>query len=80
LDVHCIVDNFATHNHPKIKAWLATLARHSAALPPMEVHRFAGERVRDRFEGRARTADTMKDQYLVSATAVIGAPNLNGAS
>jgi len=23
LDVHCIVDNYATHNHPKVKAWLA---------------------------------------------------------
>src|SRR5258706_4366739 len=24
LDIHCIADNYATHNHPKIKAWLAT--------------------------------------------------------
>jgi putative transposase len=23
LDVHCIADNYATHNHPKVKAWLA---------------------------------------------------------
>lgn len=22
-DVHCIVDNYATHKHPKVKAWLA---------------------------------------------------------
>ena len=22
LDVHCIVDNLAIHNHPKVKAWL----------------------------------------------------------
>ena len=27
LDIHCIVDNYATHNHPKIKAWLATRPR-----------------------------------------------------
>ena len=27
LDVHCIVDNYATHSHPKIKAWLATRPR-----------------------------------------------------
>ena len=27
LDVHCIVDNYATHSHPKIKAWLATRQR-----------------------------------------------------
>jgi hypothetical protein len=23
LDIHCIVDNYATHSHPTIKAWLA---------------------------------------------------------
>jgi len=23
LDVHCIVDNYASHKHPKVKAWLA---------------------------------------------------------
>jgi transposase len=22
LDIHCIVDNYATHKHPKVKAWL----------------------------------------------------------
>jgi putative transposase len=27
LDIHCIVDNYATHNHPKIKAWLALRPR-----------------------------------------------------
>ncbi|VTY29959.1 DDE superfamily endonuclease [Xylophilus ampelinus] len=27
LDVHCICDNYATHSHPKIKAWLATRPR-----------------------------------------------------
>ena len=27
LDVHCIVDNYATHSHPKIKAWLAARPR-----------------------------------------------------
>ena len=27
LDIHCIVDNYATHSHPKIKAWLASRAR-----------------------------------------------------
>jgi len=27
LDVHCIVDNYATHSHPKIKAWLASRPR-----------------------------------------------------
>jgi putative transposase len=27
LDIHCIVDNYATHSHQKIKAWLAARAR-----------------------------------------------------
>ena len=27
LDIHCICDNYATHSHPKIKAWLATRPR-----------------------------------------------------
>lgn len=27
LDIHCIVDNYATHSHPKVKAWLADRPR-----------------------------------------------------
>src|SRR5688572_9634891 len=27
LDIHCIADNYATHNHPKIKAWFAARPR-----------------------------------------------------
>lgn len=27
LDVHCIADNYATHRHPKVKAWLAARPR-----------------------------------------------------
>jgi putative transposase len=27
LDIHCIADNYAAHNHPKIKAWLAARPR-----------------------------------------------------
>ena len=27
LDVHCIADNYGTHNHPKVKAWLAARQR-----------------------------------------------------
>jgi len=27
LDVHCIADNYATHKHPKVKAWLAKHTR-----------------------------------------------------
>ena len=27
FDIHCIADNYATHNHPKVKAWLAARPR-----------------------------------------------------
>lgn len=27
LDVHCIVDNYSSHKHPKVKAWLAVRPR-----------------------------------------------------
>lgn len=27
LDVHCIVDNYGSHKHPKVKAWLAARPR-----------------------------------------------------
>ena len=27
LEIHCIVDNYATHSHPKTKAWLASRPR-----------------------------------------------------
>jgi putative transposase len=27
LDIHCIADNYATHKHPKIRAWLAARPR-----------------------------------------------------
>ena len=27
LDVHCIVDNYASHKHPKVRAWLAQRPR-----------------------------------------------------
>lgn len=33
LDIHCIVDNYATHSHPKIKAWLATRRKRTAITP-----------------------------------------------
>jgi len=32
LDIHCIADNYATHSHPKIKAWLAARPRWHMAL------------------------------------------------
>jgi putative transposase len=34
LDVHCIVDNYASHKHPKVRAWLAERPRwHMHSVP-----------------------------------------------
>jgi len=35
LDVHCIVDNCATHSPPKVKAWLAS---QPASRPRQHMH------------------------------------------
>ena len=48
LDVHCIVDNYASHKHPKVKAWLAARPRwHMHFIPTYsswlnQVERFFG--------------------------------------
>lgn len=48
LDIHCIVDNYATHSHPKVKAWLAAPTRwHMHFIPTYsswlnQVERFFG--------------------------------------
>jgi putative transposase len=48
LDIHCIVDNYATHSHPKVKAWLAVRPRwHMHVIPTYgswlnQVERFFG--------------------------------------
>ena len=34
LDVHLIVDNYATHKHPKVKAWLARRSRYHIHYTP----------------------------------------------
>ncbi|MBB3011373.1 IS630 family transposase [Cupriavidus alkaliphilus] len=34
LDVHLIVDNYATHKHPKVKAWLAKRPRYHMHFTP----------------------------------------------
>jgi len=34
LDVHLIVDNYATHKHPKVKAWLAKRSRYQIHFTP----------------------------------------------
>ena len=33
LDVHLIADNYATHKHPKVKAWLARHPRFHMQRP-----------------------------------------------
>jgi putative transposase len=48
LDIHCIVDNYSTHKHPKVKAWLAVRSRwHLHFIPTYsswlnQVERFFG--------------------------------------
>ena len=48
LDIHCIVDNYATHKHPKVKAWLAARPRWQLHFIPTysswlnQVERFFG--------------------------------------
>ena len=34
LDLHLIVDNYATHKHPKVKAWLAQRPRFHIHFTP----------------------------------------------
>ena len=34
LDIHLIVDNYATHNHAKVKAWLASRPRYTVHYTP----------------------------------------------
>ena len=34
LDVHLIVDNYATHKHPKVRAWLTERARFHVHYTP----------------------------------------------
>ena len=48
LDIHCIADHYATHNHPKVKAWLAAHPRWTMHFIPTyrawlkQVERFFG--------------------------------------
>ena len=48
LDVHCIADNYASHKHPKVRAWLAQRPRwHMHFVPTYsswlnQVERFSG--------------------------------------
>src|SRR5499425_962347 len=34
LDIHLVVDNYATHKHPRVKQWLATRARYHVHYTP----------------------------------------------
>src|SRR5690606_7959777 len=48
LDIHCIVDNYGSHKHPKVKAWLAARPRWNLHFIPTysswlnQVERFFG--------------------------------------
>ena len=56
LELHLIVDNYATHKHPKVRAWLAQRPRFHVHYTPTYAswlnqverwYRFAGLRLRD---------------------------------
>jgi len=34
LDIHLVVDNYATHKHPKVKRWLAARPRYQVHYTP----------------------------------------------
>lgn len=34
LEMHLVLDNYATHKHPKVKAWLARLPRYHLHFTP----------------------------------------------
>ena len=34
LDIHLVLDNYATHKHPKVKAWLAKRPRYHLHFTP----------------------------------------------
>lgn len=54
LDIHAILDNYGTHNHPKVRAWLATHPRFHLHFVPTSaswlnlVERWFGEITRKR--------------------------------
>lgn len=60
LDVHCVVDNYASHKPPKVRAWLAQRARwHMHFVPTYSswlnhVERFFGI-ITDKASGAARS-------------------------
>ncbi len=35
LDSHLIIDNYATHKHPKVRAWLASRPRYHVRYTPL---------------------------------------------
>ena len=39
LDIHCIVDNYRTHKHPKVGAWLQ---KHPSSISTSSLHHLLG--------------------------------------
>lgn len=78
LDIHVILDNYATHKHPKVKAWLAKNPRvHFHFIPTSSswlnlVERFFGELSQRQLK---RLAVTSVDQLVDAITAYIARRN-----
>jgi putative transposase len=74
LDVHCIVDNYSAHKHPKVKAWLAARPRwHMHFIPTYsswlnQVERFfalvTGKAIRRGSFGSVRQLVNRIDQFV----------------
>jgi len=75
LDIHCVVDNYGTHKHPKVKAWLAKHSRfHFHFIPTSSswlnlVERWFGEITRKRIRrGAFQSVDQLVqaiEDYIV---------------
>lgn len=74
LEIHCIVDNYATHKHPKVKSWLLKHSRfHFHFIPTSSswlnlVERWFGEITRKRIRrGTFQSVDELTqaiDEYI----------------
>jgi transposase len=78
LDIHVILDNYATHKHPKVKAWLAKNPRvHFHFIPTSSswlnlIERFFGELSQRQLK---RLAVTSVDQLIDAITTYIDRRN-----
>ena len=85
LDLHLIADNYATHKHPKVKAWLAKHPRFHMHFTPTsaswlsQVERFFGlitsDQIRCGVFKSVAELETAIQEYLSSTTMPIQNPS-----